>query len=328
MSNIVPSTFTVPLSWEAHAIAQQYRSQQASTPKAKQVYLNTLAIYAVDHYLRCLGFKTNPSAGDSHNPVALKFMDVADLSIQQLGKLECRPVLPEAHVLQIPSDVWENRIGYMAVQFTQSLKQAEILGFITNPASEVPLADLKSLAELPDYLHQYRQDLVTPQPSPFHSPTLVDLSQWLAGMVSTGWQTLESVLATHPQLVEVRGQAEKGEGQVPNAQSSQTAIQRAKLMDLGLQLGDQTVVLVLTLTPNEDQTVTALVQVHPASGASCLPARLQLKMLSESGEVMQAVGSRSQDNYIQLKRFSGQGGDRFRLQIALNDISITENFVF
>lgn len=324
MSNTVPTTFTVPLSWEAHARAQQFQRQQANIQKAKQVYLNTLAVTAVDHYLRCLGFETDLSESNSQNPIALNFMDVADLSIQQLGKLECRPVLPEAQVLQLPPEVWEDRIGYLAVQFTQSLKQAEILGFTVNPASEILLTDLKSLAGFPDYLYQFRQTVVTTQLSPFSSPSLIELGKWFEGIVSTGWQTLEALLETHPKLVEVRGQGE----QLQNAQLSQTSIRRAKLLDLGLQLGDQTVVLVLTLALTEDQSVNALVQVHPALGAAYLPAHLQLKMLSESGKVMQEVWSRSQDSYIQLKRFSGQGGDHFRLQVVLNDASITENFVF
>ena len=328
MSTAQHLTFTVPLSWEAHSLAQHYHSQQASTQKAKQVYLNTLAVYVVDHYLRCLGFKTDPAGSDSRNPIVLNFMDVADLSVPQLGKLECRPVLPDAQDLQIPSEAHEDRIGYVAVQFTQSLKKAEILGFTPNFLAQTPLTDLRSLAELPDYLHQIRQKLVVSQLSPFDTPTLVDLSNWFAGVTSTGWQTLDTLFGTHPQLVEVRGEKEISDGQVVKSQSSPSAIQRAKLIDLGLQLGDKTVMLVLTLTPNPDQTISALAQIHPASGSTCLPPQLQLKMLSESGEIMQEVWSRGQDNYIQLKRFSGKGGDRFRLQVALDDVSITENFVF
>ena len=328
MSTAQHLTFTVPLSWEAHSLAQHYHSQQASTPKAKQVYLNTLAVYAVDHYLRCLGFKTDPDGSDSRNPIVLNFMDVADLLVPQLGKLECRPVLPDAQFLQIPSEVHDDRISYLAVQFTQSLKRAEILGFTPNYLAKLSLSDLRSLIELPDYLHEIRQNPVVSQLSPFDKSTLVELNNWFAGVTSTGWQTLDSLFATPPQIAEVRGKKEIPEEPVTEPQSSQSAVQQAKLIDLGLQLGDKTVVLVLTLTSNADQTISALAQVHPPSGSTFLPPQLELKMLSESGETLQEVWSRGQDNYIQLKRFSGQGGDRFRLQVALDDVSITENFVF
>jgi hypothetical protein len=51
-------------------------------------------------------------------------------------------------------------------------------------------------------------------------------------------------------------------------------------------------------------------------------------MLDETNEVLQPeVRSRSQDNYIQLKRFNGQTGDRFRIQIALDEFNIIEDFV-
>ena len=40
-------TFTVPLTQEAHQLAEKHRCQQHDPQKGKQVYLNTLAVYAV-----------------------------------------------------------------------------------------------------------------------------------------------------------------------------------------------------------------------------------------------------------------------------------------
>ena len=152
-----PLLFTVPLSFEAHSIARHFQNQQSLTHKAKQVYLNTLAVYAVDFYLRCLGFELNPEQSDSRNPLLVKFMDVADLFVKQLGKLECRPVMPEDEVCQIPPDVWTDRVGYVVVQISQTLKQATLLGFTQTAAAELPLSQLRSLSDLPTYLHQIQQ---------------------------------------------------------------------------------------------------------------------------------------------------------------------------
>lgn len=299
-------TFTVPLSFEAHSLAQELRRLQSNPQKAKQTYLNTLAVYAVDHYLRCLGFETNVKQSDSRNPIHLKFMDVADLSIKQLGKLECRPVLPEAQVCQIPPDAWSDRIGYVAVQLNQSLKQATLLGFTQTAAAEIPLSQLRSLTELPEYLNQIRQ------------PVAVNLQAWLKGMFETSWRTLETLL----------GQNQLSLAPVRQIHSLQPTVKRAKLIDLGLQLGEQAVVLAIAITQVSHETAKVLIQVHPKSGETYLPDNLQLMMLTESDEVIQSVQSRSQDNYIQLRRFDGQPGDQFQIQIVLDDVIVTENFTF
>jgi hypothetical protein len=48
MRNLSESlTFTVPLSSSAHHLAEQFCRQQSNQKKAKQVYLNTLAVSAV-----------------------------------------------------------------------------------------------------------------------------------------------------------------------------------------------------------------------------------------------------------------------------------------
>jgi len=69
--------------------------------------------------------------------------------------------------------------------------------------------------------------------------------------------------------------------------------------------------------------VGILVQVHPTGGEPC---NLRLGLLSESG-VIQEVQSRTQDNYIQLKRFRGNPRECFNIQVAFGEARVTENFV-
>ncbi len=151
------TTFTIPLSFEAHSLAQQMRCQQSNPQKSKQVYLNTLAVYAVGFYLRCLGIETDATQSDSRNLTYLKFMDVADLWVKDVGKLECRPVLPGSTTLQIPAEAWSDRIGYIAVEMSQSLKQATLLGFTDTAVVETSLNQLRSMADFLEYLHQIQQ---------------------------------------------------------------------------------------------------------------------------------------------------------------------------
>lgn len=150
-------TFPVLLSLEAHAIAQDSCRGLSNRRQAKQIYLNNLAVYAVEAYLHCMGLETDWKSSDSRNPLLFKFMDVADLDVKNLGKLECRLVLPEADILQIPPEVWKDRIGYVVVQLERSLREATLLGFTRTAAAEVPLHQLQSLDDLLVYLHQIQK---------------------------------------------------------------------------------------------------------------------------------------------------------------------------
>ena len=302
-------TFTVPLGLSAHRLAEQFRLQQTNQKKAKQVYLNTLAVSAVNFYLRCMGIATDLEASQSWNPVMQALMDVADLDVTGLGKLECRPVLRETQIIQIPPEVWSNRIGYVAVQLEQSLLEATLLGFTkTAPfTGELPLSELRSLEDLLEQLHQIRQ--------PELGKMRVNLNQWFQNVFDAGWQSLEALLGTNQDLVFSFRSVSR---------LSQAGVKRAKLIDLGLQLGSQSVALLVAITKDAEQ-MGIVVQVHPVGG-DYLPPNLRLSLLSDSGEI-QAVQSRTQDNYIQLKRFRGLLGECFNIKVAFGDISVTENFV-
>jgi hypothetical protein len=304
--------FNVPLSFEAHSLAQQSYKWLNNSQKAKQIYLNTLAVYAVNFYLNCLGFRTKMEESDCRNPICLKFLDVADLAIANLGKLECRPIIPEERSCKIPPEVRTDRIAYVAVQMSQSLQEATILGFTPTAATEISLSKLRSLAEFPDYLASLQKATLVQKKVTY-------LIRWFDETFEAGWQTLESFLGNSSNnLVLVREAISFGVG---------VEVKRAKLLDLGMQFGDRSVILAIAISQNNDKTVKVLVQVHPNRGQSYLPSNLELVMLSDTEETIQEVRSRSQDNYIQLKRFSAQTGDSFKIRVALNGISITEGFL-
>ena len=303
--------FTVPLGSESHRLAQQFCSQQKERNKAKQIYLNTLAVSAVEFYLRCMGWRTNWPASLSWNPLWQTLMDVADLEIPNLGKLECRPVLPDALLIHIPPEVSSERIGYVAVGLDSSLQTATLLGFIkTVPETgELPVTQMLSLEDLLLHLHQIRQ------PEPIEKRVL--LSQWFDNLFKAGWKSLEELLATEQQSLAFRLRS--------NSHLSDS-VKGAKLIDLGLQLGSQFLALLVAIAPSTDQKVAILVQVHPTGRENYLPPNIRVILVSESGVVLQSVQSRAQDNYIQLKRFRGNAGECFNIQVAYGDASVTEAF--
>jgi hypothetical protein len=240
-------------------------------------------------------------------------MDVADLEISHLGKLECRPVLPQADIVSIPPEVWSERIGYVAVQLDSSLQEATLLGFTTTvpESGELPIAQLQAITELPAYIQQIQ--LAKP------SPVQV-LSQWFDNLFENGWQSLETLLATNHHTLALR------HGHI--SQLHENSVKGVKLLDLGLQLENQSLALLIAIAPQSDRQVgTIVVQVHPTARENYLPPDIQLSLLSESGEMLESVQSRHQDNYIQLRRFRGRAGECFTIQVAYGAIAVTEKFI-
>lgn len=297
-SELEPWIFTVSLALEAHSRAEEFRRSQANPGKAKQVYLNTLAVYAVNVYLQCREFETDLERSDSWNPRMQMLMDTADLLVKNYGKLECRPVLPEAEVVYIPPEVWEERIGYVAVQLSESLREATLLGFIHKVAkSEVPLSQLRSLAELPGHLHQIKP--------------VVNLGQWLEDIFEAGWQAVETLLGEPTELAF-------------NYRSASLDVKRCKQIELAT--ADHSVALIVTLTGASKQDMDISVEVQPTNGQTYLPANLQLMVLNEDGEAVMHVHAGSDNQTIQLE-FGGEAGDRFGVKVALGEVSVTENFM-
>ena len=148
----------IPLGIEAHRFARQFAAEQSTQQKSKQVYLNTLAVYAAHRYLQWLQIETNLNQSDSWHPVLRSRWDVADLFISEIGeKLECRPVLPGETTIFLPSEVTENRIGYLAVQFSERLDHVQLLGF-TNavnagvPPKQLLISEFQPLETLLNYI--------------------------------------------------------------------------------------------------------------------------------------------------------------------------------
>ena len=292
--------FTVPLGVSAHRQAQHFSKQQTAPQKIKQVYLNTLAIYAVEFYLRCLGFETDLAASDSWNPVMRTLMNVADLEVRNLGRLECCPVLPDSQIVRVAPEVWLDRIGYVAVQMTETMTEASLLGFVQRVAAEeLPLTKLRSLDSLLDYLNQLRNKPV------------VNLSQWLHNIVEEGWEEVKVLLAPqHAQLAF-------------NSRSS-GIIERGKrvyLENLGAHIS-----LLVGFKPTEESEMDIWVEVYPSEAETYLPKNLQLNVLDSEGiSVMEAVARNANKN-IQFE-FKGELGERFDVKVGLEDFSITQGFI-
>ena len=142
----------------------------------------------------------------------------------------------------------------------------------------------------------------------------VNLSQWFEHIFTDNWQSVEALLTRTENLAfSFRSASRLGEA----------SVQRAKLIDLGLQLANQSVALLVAIAPDAAK-VTILLQLHPTN-ADYPPPDIKLILLSD-GSTLQSVQSRTQDHYIQLKRFRVNPGECFNIQVAFDNVTVTESF--
>jgi hypothetical protein len=291
----------------AHHLAYQFAAAHADRPrKAAQVYRNTLCVCAVYDYLSKQGLEADLESSDSWTALDQSLSDVADLHLTGLGAVECRPVLPQAETLEI-AEFWADRLAYIAVQLDHDgaeATQARILGFVTDPQQEkIPLTELRSPQELLKLL------------APRETPTPARLSQWLQNVFDAGWEAIDQVL----------NPSDRSYAYAFRDQSN--PIRRAKLLDLGVRLGEVSVALLIGLEPRSDNKVWVRVQLHPVGADTHLPSSLKVTLQSSGGNAIQEESSRTDDFMLQLRGFAVPVGKEFQVQVSYGEGRVTERFI-
>ena len=308
--------FTVLLDLSARMIAQKFSNHHYCEQKKQQVYYNTLAVYAVNYYLKYSGIETDCKASDSWNPVMQMLADTADLVVKDRGKLECRPVLPQANICYIPPEVWEERIGYVAVQFQQSLEEVKLLGFVpaitVERLEEFPIYKLDPLDTLLEHLSQPhpKTSLIT---SEVTKKSVVDLGQWLQGMFTSDWVTLEI-----PQIA----------FSFRSAPYKEEIIKRGKSLWIGEN--NEHLYLSIGLKPVDESNITICVEIHSNSTHSYLPYGVKLTVLDMDGNVVIEEQAKITDNCIKIELLTTSEDstkEYFAIKVCLGDTCIIEKFV-
>lgn len=314
-------SFPVTITSKFKKQAEHFRRKQSHPAKGEQVYRNTLAVLAVDFYCQCMGIETDLTASDSWNPVMQTLLNTGDLTIKGLGKLECRPVLFASDIVEVPVEVMTDRIGYIAVQFSESMQEAELIGFVKQVTTEeIPLYQWKSL--------NYFLECVS-------EPQIINLSKWLQGIVDVGWEmveTIESLLSpSEPQLnFNFRSVAP------PKYRKAENSAIGAKLLHFE-KAGEQMAIFIgaaAASTPEIDSELAAdsapevdiFIELYAVKPQIYLPQDLQLTVLDEEGEAVMQTRAKGSKN-IQLE-FSSYPGEQFSVKVALGDVSIMQGFSF
>jgi hypothetical protein len=188
---------------------------------------------------------------------------------------------------------------------------------IALPRLEIPFEQWGALLEQDRWLQQLcqrRQSPADAQESTRQAIASVNLSQWWHNVFEAGWQAIEDFLGGQPELAFNFRQAD----------ATQELVRRVKPIQLGAEL--PAVYLVVMLETEADGRMRIWVQILPQPGEAYLPANLRLELLSMTGDVLQSVEAGGTSNYIQLRRFKCPPGTQFRLQIAIADAVIREDF--
>lgn len=302
-------SFPIPLTAKAHQIARQRSDSQLSPKRSKRVYLNSLAVYATHFYLNCMEIEADGFfEGDVSMPSIEEF---STLEIAGIGKLECCPILSGDRTVRIPEETWGDRIGYITIQFNESLTTAHVLGFLkTTTIETVSLDQLESLETFLTYIDKleqarYSQNIREP----------VKLSQWWYDNFEVSWEAL-------PQLAWRFPQTQLAWRSPVRTRNSRPPVTRAKVLDL--KTNDR-VALVIELQSINHSEIEIWIEVYPLQPNFYLPDNLKLSVLDDKGaEVIQAE-ARTTEN-IQIN-FIADPGELFGVRVALEEVSLTESFL-
>ncbi|MEM9215884.1 MAG: DUF1822 family protein [Cyanobacteria bacterium P01_F01_bin.150] len=334
-----PLSFPIPLPLSIHATAQLFCQPQWLPQKLRQVYLNTLAVYAVNSYLSYLGADTCLDQGDSWDPLMRELTDAADLVLihqNQKYRIECRPVLPNASTCYVPPEVWTQRIGYVAVRLDDALRYATLLGFLPQvDAMNIPLSQWRSLDML---VQSVFSSEVNRSNSEFveQVKTRSHLTEWLKGTVEQGWQQLqeltlpENLLGLNQPVLQFRSTitplCSDPASDQSSAQAAMRSTVRGKYLDWQFPTGQQeNLVLVVGVIPAQKQEMNIWVKICPQEASAYLPSQLEVIVLDERDIAVMQAQSR-QSEMIQLK-FGGRIGEKFSIKVSLNESSKVESFI-
>ncbi len=319
--------------------ARKMSNQVRSEAQQWQTYLNTLGLSAFQEWLR----ERIPEQPINREPNLIEPICQLKVGEFKLGLIATEHILDE--VVNVPQDAIDQpdlaAHFYVVLEVAEEQEEAIIRGFLrydelVNYRSKINLQlSQDSCYQLPlslfdvesNHLLFYCRHLEPSAilPSVASSESVPDslslvmesgrakLSQWLEGIFDPGWLSVDALLGSEANLAWSTRAISEG-------------AQRGKLIDLGMEVGDHTVALLVTVTPEDSEKIGIQIQLSPTQGERYLPPNTQLTLYSQSGRTLQSTQSRGQDNYIQLKPFKGKEGICFSVEVSIGDISIVKDF--
>lgn len=318
---------TIWLEPEQYEQAKRMSNAEISESQRWQSYLNALALLGFEAWLK----------QRLRNTIVDRIFNAQTQMCQlqvknfRIGIIASEHVLDE--IISVPNHRTEPPDFYVALEILEEQEEAIVRGSLSHAqliehcrnrpeADFYPIPIIQFDPEL-DHLVAYCRYLEPLSSTAATADSIANtinatrtkLSQWVQNIFDESWNSIEALINPETQLLW-------------STRSSQSGFQRGKLINLGLQFDDRTVALLVTVTPEAEEKLGILVQLHPTEGTQFLPPDLQLALVSKAGATLQTVSARQQDNYIQLKPFRGKPGQCFCIEVTLNNQRIQENFEF
>jgi Protein of unknown function (DUF1822) len=202
----------VPLGIDAHRYARAFAAEQTDLAIKQQVYLNTLAVYAVHSYLNWIEIESDLERSDSWNALTRRTGMAADLYLSAAQEtIECRPVLPGESQYSLSSELLTHRMGCFPVVFGDRLDYVQLPGFakLSNyvmlyrsgipQSKETPdtqtfdLDDCFALEAFPSYQHWWKSAM--PRTCAINMPDLLKNRRLLEEHYQAGYSDRPFVLA-------------------------------------------------------------------------------------------------------------------------------------
>jgi hypothetical protein len=308
------SHFTIALDKSAHRSAANFAAKQTSPTKGRRVYLNTLAVSAVRQYLNCVcELEIDLTHGYSWKPEFHSIMNVADLVIPNVGIIECVPILPNVCEVILAPETMDDRIGYVAVQFSEDLSSVELLGFVAKP--EGGIIQIDRLQPLDDLLDMIYVDRIN------------NLSEFLNGILGIGWEPIESLIVDRDNTIPTDREFALRNILTDTPYESIREFNTGKIIDLRAHIANIPLLLLIGLNHEPDGRINVRARLHSAGGVSVLPPNLKLILQDANGESLSQVQYPEAMNFIQLQSFKLKSGTQFKIQVALDNHSFTELFI-
>lgn len=144
------------------------------------------------------------------------------------------------------------------------------------------------------------------------------LRDWWQGQFSDLWQAIDAVLLPHllPQQWATAWRSDP-------AQSS-GAISRMKVLEFGSSPGEESIALIVSLTPVDTSLTEIRLQICPTGDDSCLPQAVQVRLLDGAGqEIGQARATVTETIHLQ---FTAEAGEGFQVEVISGDQRLVEGF--
>ena len=100
------------------------------------------------------------------------------------------------------------------------------------------------------------------------------------------------------------------------------------MIDLGITANKASVGIVVKVSRDESNfdEMKIIVELNPTNGQDYLPSSLHVMILDEEATAVMEAKAKNDNKKISLE-FNAIVGDNFSVKIALEDISVIENFV-